>query len=851
MRTKQILIVLFIFIVAATGTAHAAGITVDSTADNLTAGDGNCTLREAIMNANSDSDTTSGDCTAGSGADTITVPAGTYTLSIAGSGEDLNATGDLDVTGDLTINGAGARSTIVDANGIDRVFDVFNVTASLNDLTIQNGDAPASDGGGVLNRGALTINRSTITGNTATNATGGGGIANAGTVTINDSLVHNNTATGGGFDSGGGLFNTFGGTANVNNSTFSGNTADFFGGGVFQEGTAVTIRNSTFSGNTGSLSGGGISNDSAVDMQNSIVTNSTGGDCDGSGTYNGSNNLIDDNASGPCSGISSAAVTNFATTLADNGGPTDTHALQSGSNAIDAGTGSCPDHTGSALTTDQRGVSRPQGSTCDIGAVERVSAVTPGANGGDGPGGVGTTDGSSTLEMWLRGDRGVFSDAACSTTASGGGNAGCWHDQSGNDYHPTQATGGNQPVYQTGLINGQPALRFDGSDDYLQKAWESDLNPATFSVYGLWQTTGGAGTNRSPLTSRNTSPARGWNFYADLEDSWEFWTGTGSDWSTLGTTVATLDQWVLLNGTYDGTIQAIYADGALDQSLTRSYAQNTSAPLHVGAGYGGGSTSYYFLGDIAEVTVYSEAHNDVERTLIENYLSAKYDTTISNDHYDGDTAGNGDFDLDVAGIGQTGGNQHTQAHGAGMIVVDDGFLQDNGDWLLFGHNIAANSNSASDLPTSGDWSSAPDPRRWARHWYIDVTDANSNGSTVDIIFDFGEAGMDGDAAKLPSTPASNYRLLKRSGTTGAFSDITGASGATVVIVDDQVQFLGVDVAQLGSNFTLGTLDYGNSPTAVRLRDASVQSRGAGTTAGLLTISLVTLAAGLLVVRRRR
>ncbi len=67
--------------------ARAATITVNSTADNLTAGDGNCTLREAIMNANSDSDTTGGDCSAGNGADTIDVPAGIYTLSIVGAGE--------------------------------------------------------------------------------------------------------------------------------------------------------------------------------------------------------------------------------------------------------------------------------------------------------------------------------------------------------------------------------------------------------------------------------------------------------------------------------------------------------------------------------------------------------------------------------------------------------------------------------------------------------------------------------------------------------------------------------------------------------------------------------------------
>src|SRR3990172_5132108 len=89
-----------------------ATLNVNSTADTLVAGDGQCTLREAILNANGDSDTTAGDCAAGSGADLINVPAGTYTLAIPGpDSENASATGDLDITGDLTLRGAGAAMT--------------------------------------------------------------------------------------------------------------------------------------------------------------------------------------------------------------------------------------------------------------------------------------------------------------------------------------------------------------------------------------------------------------------------------------------------------------------------------------------------------------------------------------------------------------------------------------------------------------------------------------------------------------------------------------------------------------------------------------------------------------------
>jgi CSLREA domain-containing protein len=106
------------------GVAQAASFTVNSTVDAVDAtpgdgvcddGAGNCTLGAAIMEAN-----------ALVGADTITLPTGTYTISIAGTGEDAAETGDLDISDDLTINGAGADTTIIDGGGLDRVFQVFS-----------------------------------------------------------------------------------------------------------------------------------------------------------------------------------------------------------------------------------------------------------------------------------------------------------------------------------------------------------------------------------------------------------------------------------------------------------------------------------------------------------------------------------------------------------------------------------------------------------------------------------------------------------------------------------------------------------------------------------------------------
>src|SRR5262249_18835387 len=126
---------------------------------------GGCTLRAAIQEAN-----------ALAGADAITVPAGTYLLTLAGQNEDTGATGDLDIRSPLPITGAGAATTIVDGNDIDRVFQTSVGPVAISGLTIQNGSVVNNQGGGILhNSGPLTLTDVIVTGNEAAR---GGGIAN-------------------------------------------------------------------------------------------------------------------------------------------------------------------------------------------------------------------------------------------------------------------------------------------------------------------------------------------------------------------------------------------------------------------------------------------------------------------------------------------------------------------------------------------------------------------------------------------------------------------------------------------------------------------------------------------------
>ena len=165
--------------------AHAATYVVDRFDDNAgatacTGGANDCSLRGAITAAN-----------AAAGADTITLPAGTYTLSIGGTGDDTNATGDLDITDDLTINGVGEDTTFIDGGGIDRVLHIVgDQTVVINDVTIRNGKTDdGADGNDGTNGG---------NGGDGDHGEDGGGIYNEGDLTLNDSTVSNNTTGIGG-----------------------------------------------------------------------------------------------------------------------------------------------------------------------------------------------------------------------------------------------------------------------------------------------------------------------------------------------------------------------------------------------------------------------------------------------------------------------------------------------------------------------------------------------------------------------------------------------------------------------------------------------------------------------------
>ena len=400
--------------------AAAATFTVSDTGDHSGAADANpgdgaccsaalsCTLRTAVQEAN-----------ALPGTDTVVLPESLIALKVGGTFEDAAATGDLDLTDHVKVVGHGARRTTIDGGDLDRIFEVApGVTASVANLTAKNGKPPpdhmnalkdAEGGGAILNWGTLTVTGAALVENETVpesgwaefapdggaimsggqKKTGDHGTAVAATLRVERSTIAGNVSAGGG----GGIA-ARGGPVTITNSTISGNhrsgcgeaCQEAYGGGLLSRGSAVRLINSTVAQNTTRTEFNGPSDglDVAVfnargSLKNSVVARKSGegrsclGDIDSEG-----HNIEHDDSCGldPTKRDKPNTDPQLGA-LADNGGPTETHAPAAPGPAIDEGdNAACP-------AVDQRGAARPAGTACDIGAVETASAA---ASDGDGDG---------------------------------------------------------------------------------------------------------------------------------------------------------------------------------------------------------------------------------------------------------------------------------------------------------------------------------------------------------------------------------------------------------------------------------------------------------------------------------
>jgi CSLREA domain-containing protein len=356
----------------------------DSASGDCTGDPDDCSLRAAILMAN-----------AHAGADVVHLYAGTFELTIAGANEEAGLTGDLDVTGTVTIVGRGPELTIVDANAIDRVFDLdtAGVTLTLRGLTVTGGSDAASGpqfGGGIrAAQGSLSLQSCVVRGNEFVNVNQGSAIysASGGAEDLTEIVDSWITENSGGIDA------LCLGTAHIERTTVSGNSSaslwpavDLFGpdsqvlsstiggnigsggsGALLVWGTGALIEGCTLSDDNGAALG--VASSASATLRNNLIV----GFCGGTGSYT----TLGGNLESPGQGCHLGAndldgvPDPLLSTLGSFGGPAPVYQPLAGSPALDAAV-AAP----GCAAVDERGLSRPRdgdgtgGAVCDIGAVE-------------------------------------------------------------------------------------------------------------------------------------------------------------------------------------------------------------------------------------------------------------------------------------------------------------------------------------------------------------------------------------------------------------------------------------------------------------------------------------------------
>ena len=271
---------------------------------------GRTSVRAAIMEAN-----------ALDGRETILLAPDAYTLSLTGA--ESEGTNDLDITGKVALVATGGGLTTIDADGIDRVLQVSaSGTLLVDGIGITGGNTSGSGGGIFNDGGTVRLVNTTVFSNTAAN---GGGIANTGAISIDNSTISGNT--------GGGIENASGGALALSRSTVADNTDDA-AAGVDNAGNTL-LNNTIVAGNTGTAEN--------TDLAGSFVSNGFNviGKAGAGVTGLNSSDIV---------GTTGVPIDPKLAPLANNGGTTLTHALKPGSVAIDAGANNIADLSGNGNT---------------------------------------------------------------------------------------------------------------------------------------------------------------------------------------------------------------------------------------------------------------------------------------------------------------------------------------------------------------------------------------------------------------------------------------------------------------------------------------------------------------------
>lgn len=416
-----------------------------------------------------------------------------------------------------------------------------------------------------------------------------------------------------------------------------------------------------------------------------------------------------------------------------------------------------------------------------------------------GPGGVGN---NASNVLWLRADNGVNVSGASVTG---------WLDRSGNNNNATPPSVAAQPIIVPAALNGYPFLSFDGINDEFRIPDANSLDLLQWDIFMVNSVT--TAKNNNVWLSKSSSTQPNYALWSPLSGAltmpiYDIFTLLSAPSTAAGTVGAAYNLLEYNNTVLLGLFpsRTVYKSGTQiynDINLLQLPATNGNQ-LYIGNAQG--AAGWSLNGSMAELFMYNAPVNGTQRIIINNYLAAKYGFALTaNDIYTMDNAVNGDYDHEMAGIGRISStSSHTDAQGSGVVRINNATGLGNNEFLLWGH----------DNGILGSWGSFDYPPglegRWFRVWR--VSEVNSGGGPVDV----GNVDMTFDLTNQGPVTASDLRLLVDNNNNGIFADDTPVPIMATAVGGNLYRFSGVSQLVHQRRFTLGTINWAQTPLPIEL-----------------------------------
>lgn len=371
-----------------------------------------------------------------------------------------------------------------------------------------------------------------------------------------------------------------------------------------------------------------------------------------------------------------------------------------------------------------------------------------------GPGGVG----GSNLILWLNAD---------SVAATNGSPVDEWADISSQNNDAVQNDGTNQPILRVGQVNSHNVVEFDGVNDFLNL--NNNITTDGVSIYLVLDNASASGVSTYAITTQDHE------FLSRIVGgSADGRTGLSYGSSMYPTPDSVVSKLEMISGqtaaTNTSILTSIRGKDSLYTNAPSSFNSNSNSVI--GAFNNGTATSNFHNGNIAEVIVYNDTLNPLQRNILMNTITAKYGSdmiNLSEDHYDYQN----NFSHDIIAIGQMGSYTQTEAKGHGVLEITNPNNLSDGEYFFTGHNNLSLDTNTVDVPNGFEsrldrvWRAdlTGDPGSVDLRFYVDANSSSNLALTQVMIDD------DGDFSNGGTSLHDFGRTVDANGAFVSFSDV--------------------------------------------------------------------------------